>query len=155
LEKELESSTKHDYTFSVIILDLDNFKNYNDNNGHIRGSEALRKIATIMKKVFRSTDILAKYGGDEFVTILSHTDKVGAFLAADRLREVIEKEPFIGEGKQPNEKLTISLGIASFPDHGKTAEEILNKADKAMYFAKEIGKNKTILYSDDVEQRED
>ena len=105
-----------------------------------------------MRDVFRLSGILAKYGGDEFVVILPQTDKVGAFLAADRLRESVEQEPFIGREKQPHGKITISLGVSSYPSHGSTAEEILDKADKALYYAKETGKNRTVIYSDEMDE---
>ncbi len=154
LKSEVETSKRYNLVFSVIIFDVDHFKNYNDNNGHILGSKALAKVGTVMKKAFRASDILAKYGGDEFVIILSKTDKIGAFLAADRLRETIEKEDFVGGEKQPFGKITISLGIASYPSHGLTDEEILSKADKALYFAKETGRNKTIIYSKSFESIE-
>ena len=154
LDLELKKSEKHRLVFSLIMFDVDNFKNYNDNNGHIRGSEALNKIGTLMRKVFRLSDMLAKYGGDEFVVILPQTDKVGAFLAADRLRETVEQESFVGREKQPQGCITLSIGVASYPTHGSTAEEILDRADKALYFAKESGKNKTILYSESIEKPE-
>jgi diguanylate cyclase (GGDEF)-like protein len=154
LKSEVETSKKYNLVFSIIIFDVDHFKNYNDNNGHILGSKTLAKVGLIMKKAFRASDILAKYGGDEFVIILPKTDKIGAFLAADRLRGVIEEEEFIGQKKQPFEKITISLGIASYPSHGLTDEEILGKADKALYFAKETGRNKTIIYNKSFENIE-
>ena len=154
LDLELKKSEKHKLTFSLIMFDVDSFKTYNDHNGHIHGSRALNKIGVLMKKVFRFSDILAKYGGDEFVVILPQTDKIGAFLAADRLRETVEQEEFTGMEKQPQGKITLSIGIASYPAHGTSAEEILDRADKAMYYAKETGKNKTIIFSDDMGKAE-
>jgi diguanylate cyclase (GGDEF)-like protein len=154
LDHEINQSKRYNYVFSLMIFDVDDFKKYNDNNGHIRGSQALEKIGLMMKRVFRSSDILARYGGDEFVAILPHTDKVGAFLAGERLREIVENEPFIGEGKLKKGKITISLGITCFPDHGTTVKEILSNADKALYQAKKIGRNRVILYSKELEQVE-
>jgi len=145
-----QTSQKDKRPFSVIIFDVDHFKNYNDNNGHIKGSEALAQIGVITKRVFRQNDIQAKYGGDEFVIILPNTDKVGAFLAADRLRDTVENETFPGEERQPMGRITLSVGVSSFPDHGETSDEILEKADKAMYYAKEQGRNRTQIYSDDM-----
>jgi len=148
LELETKKSARYNLNFSLIMLDVDNFKHYNDHNGHLRGSEALKSIADLMRKHFRSTDILAKYGGDEFVIIAPQTDRVGAFLAAERLREITEREHFPGREIQPHGRLTISLGIASFPEHGQSQREILEKADKAMYQAKEQGRNRTVIYHD-------
>ncbi len=146
---EVEQSRRYDLPFSLIIFDVDFFKNYNDNNGHIRGSTALCRIGELMKGVFRAADILAKYGGDEFVVILPNTDRVGAFLAADRLRETVESEPFIGSEKQPSGHLTLSLGLASFPEHGASGENILEHADKALYLAKEKGRNRVVIFGED------
>jgi len=150
LRQEFERSRRHGFAFSVIIFDVDHFKAYNDANGHIRGSQALTAIARIMKEVFRVGDILAKYGGDEFVVILPHTDKVGAFLAADRLRETVQTSVFAGEKTQPGGTLTLSLGIASYPDHGGEPEEILASADRALYQAKKMGRNRTVIFGEDV-----
>lgn len=152
LKQEIQQSKRHKFQFSVIILDVDYFKQYNDTNGHIYGSRALKQIGVIMKRVFRSSDVLARYGGDEFVVLLPHTDSVGAFLAADRLREIVERECFDGESKMSEGKITLSLGITSFPDFGDSVEEILSDADKALYHAKKTGKNRTVLFSEDIEE---
>lgn len=147
LDLEVKKSKRHNVPFSLILFDVDHFKEYNDNNGHIEGSAALRQIGKIMRDIFRVTDIMAKYGGDEFVAILPNSDKVGAFLAADRLREMVEMEGFPGAEKQPMGKVTLSLGIASYPEHGLTGEAILEGADKAMYIAKKAGRNRTMIFS--------
>lgn len=152
LERETRSSQRHDTSFSLIIFDVDHFKNFNDQHGHLRGSETLRAVADIMRRKFRASDLLAKYGGDEFVIILPQTDKVGAYLAAERLREGIERQSFPGAETQPQKKLTISIGLAAFPEHGAGANEILNRADKALYFAKESGRNRTVIYHEQIEQ---
>lgn len=154
LRYEIVQSKRYNQSFSLIIFDVDDFKQYNDHYGHIYGSRALAQIGGLMKRIFRSSDILARYGGDEFVIILPNTDKVGAFLAADRLREMIEEENFYGEKKQPKGMITISLGITGFPEHGSTVEEILSNADKALYFAKKLGRNRTIIYSEEIEKDE-
>ncbi len=150
LNLQLERSRRYGNAFSLILFDVDNFKNYNDNNGHISGSEALRRVAGLMKEVFRASDMMAKYGGDEFVIILPNTDKIGAFLGAERIREAVECEIFDGGELQPMGKVTLSLGIASYPEHGSTTKEILDKSDKAMYFAKETGRNKTVIYNEEL-----
>lgn len=154
LEHEIQQSKRYHAGFSLIILDVDDFKKYNDTNGHIWGSRVLERIGLIMQNVFRASDVLARYGGDEFVAILPHTDKVGAFLAAERLREAIENESFVGAEKLKNGKITISLGINSFPDYGDSVDEILSNADKALYHAKNTGRNRVVLYSTELEQVE-
>ncbi|HSQ34425.1 MAG TPA: GGDEF domain-containing protein [Candidatus Binatia bacterium] len=152
LSQETKKSQRHGLSYSLIMFDVDHFKNYNDHNGHMQGSATLKSIGAIMKNKFRTTDLLAKYGGDEFVVILPQTDKVGAYLAAERLRESIEKENFPGGEFQPMKKLTVSIGLASYPEHGASDEKILNGADKALYFAKESGRNRTQIYSETIEK---
>lgn len=149
---QIERARRYHAAFSIIIFDVDHFKNYNDLNGHIAGSATLRKVGQLMQDVFRASDILAKYGGDEFVIILPNSDQIGAFLGAERLREIIEHTVFEGGEKQPLGKITLSIGIASYPEHGTTTTEILAKADKAMYVAKQTGRNKTVIYSPELEE---
>lgn len=149
---ELEKARRYHTPFSLIIFDVDRFKSYNDNMGHLKGSEVLQRIGEMMKLAFRASDLLAKYGGDEFVVILPNSDKVGTFLAADRLREMVENEPFEGKHLQPGGKVTLSMGIATYPEHGDTMEKILGNADKALYFAKKSGRNRTVIYSEDQEE---
>lgn len=146
LNLQLEKAKRFNWPLSIIIFDVDDFKSYNDAHGHLKGSEALKNVASLMRKVFRGGDALARYGGDEFVAILPQSDKVGAYLAAERLREVVEAEPFFGEEKQPLGKITISTGIASYPEHGSATDELLNNADKALYAAKKHGRNRTVIY---------
>jgi diguanylate cyclase (GGDEF)-like protein len=152
LNLQLERAKRYKNTFSIIIFDVDNFKDYNDTNGHIAGSEALRKVGRLMKKVFRSSDVLCRYGGDEYVVILPNSDHVGAFLGAERIRETVENEHFKGGEHQPLGKVTLSLGISSYPEHGTGTKDLLNKADKALYIAKNTGRNKTVIYTEDLEE---
>ncbi|MCK5055940.1 MAG: GGDEF domain-containing protein [Candidatus Aminicenantes bacterium] len=143
---QLEKAKRYDSIFSILLFDVDHFKNYNDTSGHMQGSEALKRVGELMKKMFRVSDILGRFGGDEFIVLLSRSDKVGTYLAADRLREIVEKEPFIARENQPSGKITLSMGIASYPEHGKTLEELLDKADQALYVAKKTGRNRVIIY---------
>lgn len=146
LNLQLEKARRYDTNFSVIMFDVDHFKNYNDTNGHLQGSEVLKKIGVLMKKVFRSSDVLGRYGGDEFIVLLSRSDKVGAYLAADRLREIVEKEPFVAREKQPLGKISLSLGVAGYPEHGTTIDDLLDNVDRALYMAKNTGRNRVIIY---------
>jgi len=146
LEDHIKKAKRYNEVFSLLLFDIDNFKNYNDNNGHINGSAAIKRVGHIVADTFRTFDISARYGGDEYVIFLPNTDKIGAFLAGDRLRERISRSKFPGMEKQPTGSVTISMGIASFPEDADTREKILDKADQALYKSKESGRNKVTLY---------
>ncbi|MEN8154782.1 MAG: GGDEF domain-containing protein [Acidobacteriota bacterium] len=146
LSLQIKKSDRYNHIFSVALFDIDNFKVYNDKNGHINGSKAISRVGKIVKETFRTFDISARYGGDEFVVILPNTDKIGAFLAADRLREIVGKEKFEGMEHQPGKKITLSIGISSYPSDGDTKEDILNSADKALYEAKGLGRDRVVIF---------
>lgn len=153
LEDHINKARRYNEVFSVLLFDIDNFKNYNDNNGHINGSGVIKRIGSIVSDTFRTFDISARFGGDEYVVFLPNTDKIGSFLAGDRLRERIEKSKFPGMEKQPKGKVTVSMGIASFPEDAQTRDEVLDKADKALYYSKENGRNKVTLFKEDIISR--
>jgi len=154
-EEEVSRANRYNLVLSLVFFDLDYFKNYNDTNGHINGDQALIKVAEILRNSMRKsdvvarvrkTDIVARYGGEEFVVLLPETSKDGAKVMAERLRKVIESQEFTGEDKLPGGKLTISAGIASFPDDASTRTELIEKADQACYHAKASGRNTVCLY---------
>ena len=146
LSKELKNAVKKKKPLSLAIIDIDNFKNFNDTLGHPAGDKVLIKMAKILKKACRSSDIVARYGGEEFVVVLLDTNKESAWGLAERLRQAIEQFRFPGEEIQPNKNLTISLGLASFPEDAKNKSELVAKADSALYQAKAAGKNRTHIY---------
>ena len=154
LEDHINKAKRYNQFFSVLLFYIDNFKNYNDNNGHIKGSGVIKRIGVIVSDTFRTFDISARYGGDEYVVFLPNTDKIGSFLAGDRLRERVEKAKFPGMEKQPQGRVTISMGIASFPEDAETRDDVLDKADKALYYSKENGKNKVTLFKEEIISRE-
>jgi diguanylate cyclase (GGDEF)-like protein len=125
------------------MLDIDDFKIYNDELGHQAGDKILKDLALLLKNQSRKMDHVCRYGGEEFTMILPQTDKKEAFLIAERLRQDIEKQTFIYEEILPQKKLTVSLGLASFPEDGSTPSELLAYSDKALYQAKSKGKNNT------------
>ncbi len=147
LSKELKAAAKLKKQLSLIIIDIDNFKHFNDKLGHPAGDRVLTNIAKILKRTCRSSDIPARYGGEEFVVVLPDTNKESAWGLAERLRQAVEKFPFPGENIQPNGSLTISLGLASFPEDGRNKQDLIARADKALYQAKKAGKNRTFIYS--------
>jgi diguanylate cyclase (GGDEF)-like protein len=147
LSREIKAAAKQKKTLSLIMLDIDNFKNFNDSLGHPSGDKALINIAKILKKTCRATDILARYGGEEFAIVLPDTNKDSARGLAERLRQNIEKFNFPEEEIQPNKNLTISLGLSCFPEDAKDKADLISKADNALYQAKAAGKNQTHIYS--------
>ena len=126
-----------------MLFDIDNFKVYNDTNGHPAGDEVLKTIGDIVKDTSRSTDIPARYGGEEFAIILLETDEPGAIAKAENLRRMVEEHVFEYGKNQPGGKVTISIGVASYPKHGPEKKDLISMADDALYRAKESGRNKT------------
>lgn len=141
LEEEVQRALRHKRPLSLIMIDIDHFKNYNDKNGHPAGDRLLQKLAALLREAKRDTDILARYGGEEFSIIVPETGHKGAGELAERIREVVEEYPFQHREKQPLGKLTISLGVADIPTHAQSKKELLDSADKALYNAKESGRN--------------
>ena len=143
LQKELEKSKATKIPLSLIMIDIDDFKVYNDQLGHQAGDNALKNLAILLKNQSRKMDYACRYGGEEFTIILPQTDKKEAFMIAERLRMDIDKHRFISEDILPNKKLTASLGLSTFPEDGLTASELIAASDKSMYLAKSKGKNIT------------
>lgn len=145
LETEIARAARYMHTTSLIIIDIDSFKNYNDLHGHPAGDERLKAIAGILSENVRHPDIAARYGGEEFAVILPHTDKTGALVMAERLRVAAASQSpeNIPSPGHPVSGYTISLGVASFPQDGKTPNELLLAADNAELRAKRMGKNQT------------
>jgi diguanylate cyclase (GGDEF)-like protein len=129
----------------VILLDVDNFKNYNDKNGHPAGDRLLIQVADIVRRSVRQIDIAARYGGEEFVVILPETDGEAAKRVAERIRSSLQALEFEGADRQPLGYLSASLGIAAFPAHGASGREIVASADAALYRAKTEGRNRCII----------
>jgi diguanylate cyclase (GGDEF)-like protein len=137
LEEEMQRHRRFNHPVSVVLMDLDGFKAVNDELGHAVGDETLREIAQILMKHSRGINVVARYGGDEFVVLLVETSRAGARLYADRIRQVVSTYPF-SHGK----RITASFGIASLPDDSATtSEELVRAADEALYAAKRAGKN--------------
>lgn len=140
LAKRSGSQTK----ISLIFLDIDFFKLVDDNFGHLVGSETLKHVGTRIKMVIREKDVAVRYGGDEYIVLLPDTDKETASFIAERIREEIFREPFhIFDNKKFN--ISVTLGVATFPDDAKDRDELIGKADKAMYEGKATGRNKVVL----------
>lgn len=141
-EKEIERARRHSEKVSVLMLDLDDFKQVNDNFGHQKGDEVLVRLADIIRETMRTMDIAGRYGGEEFTIILPETDIAAAVQSAERLREIIE------ERFQQDMQLTASVGIACFPVDSYDVAALVKAADEALYQAKSEGKNRVVAAQD-------
>jgi diguanylate cyclase (GGDEF)-like protein len=148
LAREIQRGERHNPPLSLVMIDLDNFKHYNDRNGHEAGNHALTMIASLLNQAIRKTDISARYGGEEFVLVLPSTPKTNAHQVATRACRMIESHAFPHEERQPGGILTVSMGIATYPADSRSADDLVRCADSAMYCAKERGKNQIFLFGE-------
>ncbi len=142
LNEEFERAQRYKRDISLIMVDMDYFKKYNDAHGHPKGDILLKDFSEILQKVFRGSDVIARYGGEEFVIILNETANDVAIEVAEKLRKTVELKDFEGGDSQPGGRVTISLGVASYADGIKSADDLVKKADNALYRAKEEGRNR-------------
>ena len=147
LKEKVALSKKYNKPISMIFVDIDYFKHYNDLNGHQMGDEVLRTIGKILRDNLRENDIAARYGGEEFGIILPDTEEKEAVLIADNIRKIIETTKFEGEENQPNGVLTVSMGISVYPDKAKDDITLIKSADDALYRAKFFMKNRVETYT--------
>ena len=146
LDEEVSRSKRYNSTLSLLMLDIDHFKNVNDTYGHQQGDAVLKGVSRIIRKNVRNTDIPARYGGEEFAIILPETTIADAKIVADRIRSDIAKYDFQSISyNQPPIKCTISIGIASFPLNAESKESLIRKADNSLYKAKNGGRNQVVL----------
>ena len=141
IEREIMRAQRHEKIFSLAMIDVDNFKTYNDTHGHLNGDIALRRLAEVIHKNIRKSDILARYGGDEFIIILPELTKEQARALAEKLCRVISRTKLPVKRFAKRVNLTISLGIASYAEDGQTEDQLVKKADEALYQAKNSGRN--------------
>ena len=138
------AATRFDRPFSFLMLDLDRFKPVNDTHGHQRGDSILVEFSQRVTGVLREVDTFARYGGDEFICLLSETDVHGAVTTAEKIREAIRSSSFGSDGEPPLD-LTVSIGVAGYGQHGDSYAKLLESADRAMYLAKEAGRDRVRL----------
>jgi diguanylate cyclase (GGDEF)-like protein len=136
LEQEVVRAVRFGHPVSLIFFDLDRFKQVNDRRGHQSGSRALWEVGQLLGNVLRSTDVAVRYGGDEFVVLLPETSRDQALEVARRLRDEVAGATFLAHEPAGAMRLTASFGVATFPDDGSTPDELLRRADEAMYRVK-------------------
>lgn len=147
LSREIYRSARYGSEFSLVMIDVDHFKEFNDTYGHLVGNEALKHLAHILIESVRESDIISRYGGEEFAVILPETYKEEAYHFSERFRRKIEATPLNLPDIKGEIGITVSIGIASFPVDGKTAEQVFLSADSALYAAKNRGRNQTSLFN--------
>ncbi|HNV68704.1 MAG TPA: diguanylate cyclase [Candidatus Ozemobacteraceae bacterium] len=150
LDEEVKRSRRYNSTLTLLMCDIDHFKEINDKYGHQQGDIILKEVSLILRKNIRSTDIAARYGGEEFVIILPETTQSDARIVAERIRRDVSKFDFPALApEQPPVKCTISIGVAGFPLNANDKDELIQKADASMYQAKGAGRNRVMLYGID------
>ncbi len=144
LKEELDRARRYLRPLCLLMIDIDHFKRVNDTRGHPTGDHVLREMAQRLKDALRSTDLLSRYGGEEMVILLPDQSPQQGLLVAEKLRQAVADRPFGPEGGEPL-TVTISIGVTAFPDHAQQAEELIDQADKAMYAAKQGGRNRVCM----------
>lgn len=148
LPQELLRATRYGSMVSVIMLDIDDFKYYNDNHGHEAGNQVLIRFAEILNDNVRSIDTVIRYGGEEFILLLTATNKEGALVVYDRIQRSLKTASIPKEKQQPLGIISASAGIATYPSDAEAAGELIQNADNAMYIAKKSGKNRAHIFGE-------
>jgi diguanylate cyclase (GGDEF)-like protein len=148
LEHELRRADRFHRNVSVLMIDIDYFKKFNDTHGHLDGDDVLRRAADCFRENVREVDLVARYGGEEFVVILPDADKTEAGAVGEKLRNRVARTRFPKAESQPGGKLTISVGVASYPSDASDGGSLLDSADFALYRAKEGGRNKVVIFDE-------
>ncbi|TAK08280.1 MAG: GGDEF domain-containing protein, partial [Candidatus Manganitrophaceae bacterium] len=145
LSTELSRTQRYGRALTLAMLDIDHFKRYNDTHGHLMGNEILRALGDIIRRNIRETDIAARYGGEEFSIIMPETNRAKGKLIAERLRKAIADYPFRNVKQQPGGAITMSIGLASYPENAASPHDLIETADRALYRAKSTGRNRVCV----------
>jgi diguanylate cyclase (GGDEF)-like protein len=148
LTEELNRSKRYDYDMSFLMIDIDDFKSYNDINGHLAGDAALQITAHCLKAGLRAADVASRYGGEEFSILLPQTSISEAAVIAERMREIVASTNYPHGKSQPLGHVTISIGVSTVAGNVNTAERVIAAADRALYNAKSQGKNRVEFYQE-------
>ncbi|KAA0230263.1 diguanylate cyclase [bacterium] len=144
LEQELYRASRHLSEVSAVMIDIDHFKKYNDTYGHPAGDALLSAVARLLKENIRKIDIAARYGGEEFCLVLAETNKAAAVVVAEKMRRLVELSQFQPQESRVNGRVTISLGVATFPDDATSMNDLIAIADRRLYHAKQGGRNQVV-----------
>jgi diguanylate cyclase (GGDEF)-like protein len=139
--KLLAMARRSEQPVSIALLDLDHFKSINDVYGHEIGDRVLRHFAKTITETIRDTNLIARYGGEEFVVVLPDTSAKSGVLVAERIRQAVMTMAVPSNAEEPIREVTVSIGVAAYPEHGKTLEEVIQASDKALYESKRGGRN--------------
>jgi len=151
--EEIERSLRHQQPLSVLMLDIDNFKQFNDTYGHATGDRVLQTVARAMKAVLRKPDICSRHGGEEFAVLLPNTPGDNAYHVAERVRKTLSDTRYTGLGLPPEVNITLSVGVATCPRDATVLDELVDLADKALYQAKAEGRDMVVLWGSERRQR--
>ncbi len=147
LKQEIYRCQRYEHPLSLLMIDIDDFKSLNDNYGHVVGDKVLKTLSMLMQEILRPSDIIGRYGGEEFLVILPQTNSENSLAVAERIRENIESYKFeVHPSKNKISQVTVSIGLCAFPDHGKTSEDLIAFADESLYAAKKEGKNRVTIF---------
>ena len=146
LMRELDRAKRHQLHISVVMIDIDYFKHYNDTHGHQAGDVLLKKASALFAENIRKNDLAARYGGEEFALVLIETGKKAATLVAEKIKDLVEEYPFANEHTQPNGRTTVSMGVATYPTDATEFDDLIRCADLRLYKAKEMGRNRVISF---------
>jgi diguanylate cyclase (GGDEF)-like protein len=147
LALEVERALRTGLSLTMLMIDVDHFKSYNDRHGHPAGDEVLRTVARLLREERRVNDVVARYGGEEFAILLVDVDRSAGGRLAERIRERIARHPFAHGKEQPGGAITVSIGVADSPGNGGTARALLEAADAALYHSKDKGRNQVTVSS--------
>jgi len=142
LDREIARCARHGRTFTIVLFDVDHFKKFNDSYGHLAGDDALKSVGRVVKDNLRASNVAARYGGEEFVVLLAESDRKAGLVVAERIRSAVRAVELRGVDARPLPPLSVSLGVASWGEDGTDATSLIEAADRALYRAKELGRNR-------------
>ena len=145
LDQELSRAQRHNLSVSLVMSDIDHFKRYNDQHGHPAGDDLLHTVGGLLRDNIRKNDLAARYGGEEFSLVLVETNKLAAGIVAEKIKRLVAEHEFGNANGRGGHHITVSMGVATFPDDAADAESLIRSADARLYRAKQNGRNRVVL----------